>query len=307
MPIAMPEVSNRPILFLADCRDKAAMFSSIKRILLTLFLLSIAGCASLMTTVTSQMADDLASSILNSDDIDTVREGVPAYLLLLDSFLRSSPDSESLLLAAARLNGSFSVLVEDSERARLLNNKAMSYALKAACSSGSVLCHARAMEFDSYQAVIRGLGSDDVPLAYAVGVAWVGWIQANSDDWAAVAELGKAKELMQRVIELDENHDYGGPHLYMGGMETLLPANMGGHPEKGRQHFEKALAINDSYLMTKVIYAEQYARLVFDQALHDRLLNEVLAADPVSEGMTLTNRIAQERAKDLLTSSAEYF
>jgi hypothetical protein len=46
---------------------------------------------------------------------------------------------------------------------------------------------------------------------------------------------------------------------------------------------------------------------MFDQELHDRLLNEVLAADPVVEGMTLTNRIAQERAKDLLASSKDYF
>ena len=112
---------------------------------------------------------------------------------------------------------------------------------------------------------------------------------------------------MERVIELDENHENGGPHLYMGGMETLLPSSMGGKPEEGRVHFEKAIEINDAYLMTKVIYAQQYARLMFDQELHNRLLNEVLLAEPVVEGMTLTNLIAQERAKDLLASSKDYF
>jgi hypothetical protein len=90
-------------------------------------------------------------------------------------------------------------------------------------------------------------------------------------------------------------------------METLLPASLGGKPELGRLHFERAIEINESYLMTKVIYAEQYARLVFDQELHDRLLNEVLSADPIVEGMTLVNRIAQERAKELLSASKDYF
>ena len=66
-----------------------------------------------MSGITSQLADDLAGSILNSEDIDTVREGVPAYLLLMDSFLRSSPDSEELLLAASNLNGAFSALLDD--------------------------------------------------------------------------------------------------------------------------------------------------------------------------------------------------
>ena len=34
--------------------------------------------------------------------------------------------------------------------------------------------------------------------------------------------------------------------------------------------------------MAKVIYAEQYAKLVFDKELHDRLLTEVVNADPVA-------------------------
>lgn len=269
------------------------------------FLLS--GCSSLMSGVTSQMAGDLADSILNSEDIDTVREGVPAYLLLIDSFLRSSPDSADLLLAASQLNGAFSVLVEDENRVKRLADKSMKYAEQAACAIGSSLCGLRGRDFQTFGAEVASLDDREIPVAYALAVAWVGWIQANSDDWAAISELGKAKQLMMQVISLDERYENGGPHLYMGGMETILPASLGGQPEKGREHFERAIAINDGYLMTKVIYAEQYARLVFDQELHDRLLNEVLDADPNIEGMTLTNLIAQERARDLLLSSMEYF
>lgn len=254
------------------------------------------------------MADDLAVSILNSEDIETVREGVPAYLLLIDSFLRSSPDSVDLLLAASSLNGSFAVLVDDDdERERLLAAKAMNYAERATCAAKSRLCGIRTLEYADFEQVVESLDLQDVPLTYALGVAWVGRLQANSDDWAVIAELSRAKLLMARVIELNDSYENGGPHLYMGGMETLLPASLGGKPEKGREHFEKAIAISDTYLMTKVIFAEQYARLVFNQQLHDRLLNEVIKANPVADGMTLTNRIAQARAADLLASSAEYF
>lgn len=277
------------------------------RILFLASLLALGGCSSLVSGITSQMADDLAGSILNSEDIDTVREGVPAYLLLIDSFLRSSPDSEDLLLAASTLNGSFAVLVDDPARVKLLSDKAMRYAEHAACVSGSPLCDARQLDFDEFSGIVDSLDADDVPMTYALGVAWVGRLQANSDDWAVIAELSRAKLLMDKVLSLDETFENGGPHLYMGGMETLLPASLGGKPEKGKTHFEKAIAINDAYLMTKVIYAEQYARLVFDQELHDRLLNDVIEADPVVDGMTLTNRIAQERAADLLKSSTDYF
>ena len=283
------------------------IFSRLPGLFLVSGILLASGCANLISGITSQMADDLAGSILNSEDIDTVREGVPAYLLLMDSFLRGSPDSVELLLAASNLNGAFSALLDDEARIKRFSDKSMRYVEHAACVSKSPLCDARQQRYANFEQTVGSLKVGDVPVAYSLGVAWVGRLQANSDDWAVIAELSRAKLLMERVIELDEYHENGGPHLYMGGMETLLPASMGGKPEKGRAHFDKAIDINEAYLMTKVIYAQQYARLVFDQELHDRLLNEVLSADPVVEGMTLTNRIAQERAADLLASSNDYF
>ena len=143
---------------------------------------------------------------------------------------------------------------------------------------------------------------------YTAGIAWASWIQVNSDDWDAIAELPRIRVIMERLIELDETFDNGGPHLYMGGLDTFLPAAMGGKPEEGRKHFERAIEIaGGKYLLTKVIYAQQYARLVFDKELHDRLLNEVLEADSLSPGMTLTNTVAKNRARILLRESDEYF
>ena len=55
------------------------------------------------------------------------------------------------------------------------------------------------------------------------------------------------------------------------------------------------------------LMAEYYARLTFDQALHDRLLSEVLAADPVEPGFTLMNVLAQQRAAALVESGKDYF
>lgn len=59
--------------------------------------------------------------------------------------------------------------------------------------------------------------------------------------------------------------------------------------------------------MAKVLYAKNYARGIFDRELHDRLLNEVLAADPVYKGWTLSNVLARREAEGLLKSADEYF
>ncbi|MBW1688684.1 MAG: hypothetical protein JRS35_26945, partial [Deltaproteobacteria bacterium] len=48
-------------------------------------------------------------------------------------------------------------------------------------------------------------------------------------------------------------------------------------------------------------------RLVFDRPLHDRLLGEVVEADPHARGFTLSNVLAQEEAALLLAGGDDYF
>ena len=109
--------------------------------------------------------------------------------------------------------------------------------------------------------------------AYAVSQAT--WIQANENNWNAIAELPKVKSLLNRIIELDETFDNGNAHVYLGILDTLLPPSVGGKPEQGKAHFDRALELQDN-LMTRVLYAKHYARLVYNQELHDELLNTVL-------------------------------
>ena len=83
-------------------------------------LLSVSGCASIVSNATSQFADNLSSAILGSNDVATVREAIPAYLVLIDSLVMGESPSPDLLLAAAQLNGAFTNLVEP-ERAGTLS------------------------------------------------------------------------------------------------------------------------------------------------------------------------------------------
>ena len=105
-----------------------------------------------------------------------------------------------------------------------------------------------------------------------------------------------------------EAYQRGAAHLYLGVLATLLPEAMGGKPEEGRSHFERAAQLSgDRDLMPKVLLASEYARLVFDRQLHDTLCREVLEADPVEPGLTLSNTLAQNEAERLLADSLDYF
>ena len=90
--------------------------------------------------------------------------------------------------------------------------------------------------------------------------------------------------------------------------EVLLPPALGGRPEIGRFHFERAIALSEGrHLLTKVMFADQYARMMFDRPLHDSLLEEVLAAEDDLPGLRLMNAVARRRAQELLDSADDYF
>ena len=271
--------------------------------------MTLSGCAALIGSVTGNIASDLSDAILDSDDPATVRDGAPAYLIMLDALLRRSGDNAGLLRAAASLNGAYATaFVADDSRRRAFATKAFEFALRATCLDIAWTCEVRTLSFPELERQTLTLQREDVPAAYALATAWAGWIQAHADDWNAIADLARVKPILLRVVELDEAHDNAGPRLYMGVFETLLPPSSGGRPEVGREHFERVLELTGGrHLMAKVFFAQAYARMVFDRELHDRLLTEVLSADPQAPGLTLMNTIAQEQARALMESSDDYF
>ena len=281
----------------------------IRSFLALLLVVPLAGCASLLSSATSGLASDLSAAILDQDDPETVEAGAPAYLLLIDGLIRDNPKNENLLLAGAKLYSAYAgVFVKDSQRAQRLSTKSRQYAERALCQHRAALCGLSTRPFDDYRTALAGLGTTDVPALYTLGSAWAGWVQAHSSDWNAIAELAKVRAAMQRVVELDETYDHGGAHLYLGIMTTLIPATLGGKPEEGRNHFERAITLSQGRdLMVKAEYARRYARLVFDRPLHDRLLNEVLQAPATAPGLTLRNTLAQRTAHELLKSADNYF
>jgi hypothetical protein len=274
-----------------------------------LILASLSGCATLVRSRAVAMAEDLNAAILAQDDPATVRDGAPAYLLLIDGLIQGDPGSHDLLLAGARLYGAYvSAFVDDDERARRLATKARSYGRRALCARVTDLCEAVHSPFGTFLPVVEETRRRDVPTLYGFASAWAVWVQANSDDWKAIADIPRIEALMRRVVELDEAHERGAPHLYLGVLLTLVPPSLGGRTEEAREHFERAIALTEGRdLMVKVLFAEQYARLVFDRDLHDGLLRDVLRADPEVPRLTLSNTLAQERAAALLEGADEYF
>lgn len=281
----------------------------IARLLPLILVLSFStGCAKLINSKASAFADNLGQTMLDSNDPATVAESMPTFIVLVESMVKGSPEEPTLLKAAAQLNSTYATtfVEEDESRQKTLASNGFTHAKKAACLSFSEYCDIENQTFDTVQAI--NLSEDSRPYAYQLAISWLGYIQTHSSDWSAIAHLPKVKHIFEQVIAMDETYEKGMAHLYLAGIATLVPPALGGKPDVGKYHFERAIAIsNGQNLMAKVEYARRYARMMFDKPLHNRLLTEVNDAPSEAEGLTLANVLAKKQAELLLNEEAEFF
>ena len=265
-----------------------------------------AGCVSY---VGGLAADTLSAAILNQDDPLVVQSGLPAYLLIVDGLIAQNPDRAGMLSAGAQLFALYgSRFAADEAHAAAMTAKARRYGQRAVCLVHEPACGWEGMDYDTFLRALEGVGQGQVEYLYAYAVSWLSHLEATSADWGAVAELPWVQAAMERVLALDETHDDGGLHVYLGILYALRPPALGGQPEVARVHFERSIDLSEgSDLSAKVEYARRYARMMFDQELHDRLLTEVLEAPAEAPGRTLFNVLAKQDAEELLESSQEYF
>lgn len=285
------------------------IFKLLRHSLLSVSLLSLVSCGALISNAKKEFAEDLSATILSHDEPETIKQAIPTYLVLVSSLIRGDQENVDLLVSGSRLYGSYaSVFVKEKDRQIVLSKRAFAYAEKAVCVKLPKACTARTMSYHEFEQTLKAFKKEDADLMFAYGSAWSGLIQANRADWNAVAELPKAKAIIARVLELDESISNGDAHLYMGVMESLLPPAMGGKPDLAKKHFERALEISErKNLMALLMYAEKYARLLFDRELHDKLLNELLAVDNSESKTLLIDTIARVKAKELLADADDYF
>ena len=277
---------------------------------LLLALLATSGCSQLINQQAQRFADNINTAITQNRDVATVAQASPTFLVLMDSLIAGAPEDPGLLRQGATLYSAYGGLfVDEPLRKQYLANRAFGYAREAACLEYTTLCDPQKLSLEALQTGLDRLDDDAVATLYTLGSSWFNWIQANSSDWNAVAELPRAEQVLLRVIELAPDYDCGNSHLYLGALYTLVPAALGGQPEAGRAQFEQALRYCDgNNQMARVVYAERYARSVFDRELHTELLTRVMAT-PVdaTPALTLSNAIARERAAKLLADEADYF
>jgi len=270
-------------------------------VLLIGFYFCLSSCSSLVTSAIRPAIGNLQQQT----DINLVCEGSPAYLLMIDSMLVSSPDNHDLQLAGAQSYSAYATALEEcggsnDQRIAPITEKAKLYglmllrrhlSLKIGLDYGELL-----------DRELAKLGQSDVPDVFWGTFGWLTWVQNKKGSPEAIADITIIEKIMARLLEIDESYQGGSIHLFFGGYYAAKPAMFGGRPDLSKIHFEKALLLSKRrFLLTQTTYAATLARTTLDQKLHDQLLEEVLQfpLDSAPE-FGLSNQIAVNRAKRML-------
>ena len=270
---------------------------------------SLSGCAIVMSSAASGLTDSISDSVLNQDDPETAKAALPTFMVLIDGMIRDNPEDPALLASGATLYASYgAIFAGEEERASRLTRRARQYAFDAMCESYEPACDWHGATYDEFVATLDGLGPKHAEYLYTYGFASLAFLRAHASDWNSLAELPQMEALFNRYMDISGDEVNSAVYTYMGILLTLRPPALGGEPERAREYFEKAIeATGGKDLGVKVEFARGYAKLLYERELHDRLLNEVMAADPYQDGYTLSNVLAKEQAAALLAEADDYF
>lgn len=254
---------------------------------------------------------DVAQAAGRQTDATIVREGTPAYLMLVDGLLEAYPDNRELRVAGCKAYASYaSMFVADDQpkAAEALYRRAKLDGFRALSDRGD-FGQAAAGSLDEFKSFLERYKKEDVPALFCTASAWGGWISSNLGSVEAVGDLPVFGATLDRVLALDDTYNYGGPHLLMGVYLAVRAPVLGGGLAEAKKHFDRAFAISGNKVLTgKVLFAQYYAVGMKDRQLFEGTLREVMAA-PVDEvpELTLPNTLAKEKAKKLMAKTEEYF
>ncbi len=260
-------------------------------------------------------------SMMEEPDLELARAAMPAAIKTAESFYIANPDNRKMQwIVTASYCGYAGFIQDDWEVAVAARQFDEANALAKRGTKLFVRCMNYGLQllgpkwkrtiFTTQEDVDKLLKKErDVDGLYWTAMALGGVINFDMGDMAAVAHLGKVEAMLLRIIEIDEGHEYAMAHVLYGSIKCGMTEALGGTPEVGKKHFERAIELTEGkYLMAKVLYAKQCAVATQDRELFRTLLVDVLRTSPaVLPKMRLANELAHHKARRYLAQESSFF
>jgi tetratricopeptide (TPR) repeat protein len=297
--------------------------------LFALFALVAFLAATTSCSIKKMAVNSVANSITSGPDVfstdedpQLVRDAIPFGLKTMESLLETLPRHRGLLLGLCRgftqygagfvQSDANAVEAADYGRATEIRERALKLFLRARNYGlrGLELDHkgiARRLQTMPDLAA-RETGKKELPMLYWTAAAWGSAINLGKDRAELLADLGAVRALMERGLKLDETYDGGAFHEAMILLEAL-PKDMGGSPDRAREHFRRAVELSHGHKASPyVTLAQSVSVLEQNRSEFHELLEKALAVDPnIEVNQRLATLVVQQQARDLLKREDDLF
>lgn len=237
-----------------------------------------------------------------------IEADLAAALPLIEDLVQKNPANYDYLIIAARAfytyadGHVFLRLTEETEKQvkpELSKNydKAIQYAEKAMALNPDF--RKKVVGGSSVEDALDLLGADYIDSIYWRYAALARWSRLEGTV-TLLKNKGKFTKMVKRVEALNPNYFFGAVYRYYGGAETLSPT---GSMAKGKENFEKAIAVANNFFGNHVLYADVYAAKKLDKALFEKELNFAINGNPKDLGQpewVPEQIIEQNKAKKFL-------
>jgi hypothetical protein len=251
-------------------------------------------------------------------DYELARAAASAGLMQFEGMHRLAPDNRDALFLLMRgwagygyafVQGDFEVaaIAGDDDlaeyhrgRARLAFDRSIAYGLELLEKDHEGFKAAK-KDADTIKAWVNEGFDDpeDAEVLFWVGSAWLARVNLFKDEPEIVAELFVGVALLERSRELDPGYMAYGATSTLGAYHSSMK-----NLELGRKLLDEALAKTErKALGVQLNYGSKYACAKGDQALYEKMLNEVISAEDPDPNLRIQNTIAKRRARRALTKA----
>jgi len=260
---------------------------------------------------TATMLKDGSRAMEKEPDLDLARTAAPGQIKSVEGILESAPTHRVLLEMAARacLEYAFGFLEDDVEsmtapkeaaarqaqsaRATQMYDRAFGYAVRLLETYDADIRAALERGGTSWEAAVGKLPAETLPGLTYGGMALASAIGLNRSDPTRLADLPKARVLLERSRALDPRFNHGGASLTLG----IISAQLGAR-DAARRYFLEAIDVaGEGYLLPRVAMAKFLLTEPKDRKERQAILESVVSAPrDASPENRLANEVARRRA-----------
>jgi hypothetical protein len=284
-----------------------------KRLFLVIpVLMFLEGC--IQTIAVRSMADimDYGFQAFNEEsDLQIAHESLGSNLKLIEALIKADPGNEKFLLFASQGYNAYALaFAEDDsvERARVFYLRGKEYGMRILEQNAKFQAALNADD-STFRQALASFSKRDIPAVFWMASNWFSYINISRTDISALADISKARAMMEYVLKVDPGYYYGGAYLFLGAIEGSTPQMMGGKPELAKEYFERCLALNGGkFLLADLFYAKTYAVQTQNQELFESLLKNIDDASiDILPEVRLPNAVAKQKARLLRSQMNNLF